>query len=86
MAKAWYPVIDYRLCKECGTCCGMCPHGVYDTAVSPTPRVIYPENCIDHCHGCGIQCPAGAITYVGDDTGWTPPNGKEDSAKTKSCC
>jgi hypothetical protein len=34
-----------------------------------------PENCIDHCHGCGNPCPEGAITYVGDDTGWTPPKG-----------
>lgn len=86
MAKTWYPVIDYLLCKECGTCSGMCPHGVYDLTVSPTPRVIHPEKCIDHCHGCGTRCPAGAITYVGDDTGWTPPNGKKDASETQSCC
>jgi len=73
MAKTWYPVIDYMLCEECGACSGMCAHGVYELTVAPTPRVIHPENCIDHCHGCGNKCPDGAITYVGDDTGWVPP-------------
>ncbi|MDF2884472.1 MAG: 4Fe-4S binding domain [Clostridiaceae bacterium] len=27
--KTWYPVIDYKLCKECGTCYNKCKHGVY---------------------------------------------------------
>ena len=86
MAKNWYPVIDYLLCQECGSCSSMCPHGVYDLAAAPTPRVIHPENCVDHCHGCGTRCPAGAITYVGDDTGWVPPARKETAAETQSCC
>ncbi len=30
------------------------------------------------------RCPVGAITYVGDDTGWMPPNGTQKSAE--SCC
>ena len=38
MAEKWYPVIDYSLCVECGTCSGFCPHGVYDMAKAPTPR------------------------------------------------
>ena len=75
MAKTWYPVIDYLACTECGTCAAQCPHGVYDTSKAPTPVVTNPEDCIDHCHGCGNRCPAGAISYVGDDTGWMPPNG-----------
>lgn len=99
MAKTWYPVIDYAACIECGTCSSFCPHGVYDMARAPTPVVTTPEACIDHCHGCGNHCPVGAITYVGDDTGWTPPNGtekarqagcscgcKEASEKNGSCC
>lgn len=86
MAKNWYPVIDYLLCQECGTCSGMCPHGVYDLTTAPSPRVIHPENCVDHCHGCGTRCPAGAITYVGDDTGWVPPARKEGAQETESCC
>jgi NAD-dependent dihydropyrimidine dehydrogenase PreA subunit len=84
MAKIWYPVIDYIACIECGTCVDMCPHGVYDTEKAPSPVVKNPEACIDHCHGCGNRCPAGAITYVGDDTGWTPPDKNETAEET--CC
>ena len=75
MAKTWYPVIDYAACSKCGICVEDCPHGVYDKDKAPTPVVKNPGNCIDHCHGCGNPCPEGAITYVGDDTGWTPPKG-----------
>lgn len=84
MAKAWYPVIDYASCIECGICSNFCPHQVYDRAKSPTPVVTDPVSCVDHCHGCGNKCPAGAITYVGDDTGWMPPNGTQESGE--ACC
>ena len=76
MAKKWYPVIDYMVCAECGTC--------VDEKKAPTPVVINAEGCIEKCHGCGNLCPNGAITYVGDDTGWTPPNGT--STEASSCC
>ncbi len=75
MAKTWYPVVDYSLCTECGTCVAKCTHGVYDANKAPTPVVVAPIECVGHCHGCGNRCPVGAITYVGEDTGWTPPNG-----------
>lgn len=84
MAKNWYPIIDYLTCIECGTCVSKCPHNVYDKAKAPSPVVRRPEDCIDHCHGCGNRCPVGAITYVGDDTGWTPPNGSQESEE--ACC
>lgn len=84
MAKTWYPVIDYLSCLECGACVAQCPHGVYDTAKAPSPVVQNPQACINHCHGCGNRCPVGAITYVGDDTGWTPPKG--DLRETEPCC
>ena len=84
MAKKWYPVIEYLTCAECGTCVSMCPHDVYDTAKAPSPVVVRPEACVDHCHGCGDRCPVGAITYVGDDTCWTPRNGKKKPEK--GCC
>lgn len=84
MAKTWYPVIDYLSCAECGACIKKCPHGVFDFAKAPTPLVLHPEACIDHCHGCGNRCPVGAITYVGDDTGWTPPGGTP--APAEACC
>lgn len=72
MAKAWYPVIDYMECKECGSCIKKCSHGVYDKLKAPSPVVSNPAACIEHCHGCGNLGPLGAITYVGDDTGWKP--------------
>jgi Fe-S-cluster-containing hydrogenase component 2 len=53
----------------------MCPQGVFDTEKAPSPVVTDPASCVDHCHGCGSRCPAGAIVYLGEDTGWTPPNG-----------
>ncbi|MDD4688894.1 MAG: DUF2703 domain-containing protein [Eubacteriales bacterium] len=84
MAKNWYPVIDYLTCIECGACVSKCPHNVYDKAKAPSPVVRRPEDCIDHCHGCGNRCPVGAITYVGDDTGWTPPNGNQEPEE--ACC
>jgi NAD-dependent dihydropyrimidine dehydrogenase PreA subunit/glutaredoxin len=86
MAMAWYPVVDYMVCIECGTCIAKCPHGVYDAAKAPTPVVIRPGECVDHCHGCGNRCPVGAITYVGDDTGWTPPNGKAEEEHAACGC
>ena len=73
MAKKWYPVIDILTCQECGSCVAKCTHGVYDKSKAPVPVVVNPDNCIDHCHGCGNLCPIGAIAYVGDDTGWIAP-------------
>jgi NAD-dependent dihydropyrimidine dehydrogenase PreA subunit len=83
MARKWYPVVDYLECIECGSCIAKCSHGVYDKAKAPSPLVISPDGCVDHCHGCGALCPTGAITYVGEDTGWTPPNGQKTE---ESCC
>ncbi|SMC71353.1 DUF2703 domain-containing protein [Papillibacter cinnamivorans] len=84
MAKSWYPVIDYMTCIECGTCVSKCPHEVYDDLKAPSPVVKFPEECVDHCHGCGNRCPVGAITYVGDDTGWLPPGG--GAREPDPCC
>ena len=82
--KKWYPVIDILSCMESGSCVSKCSHGVYDKERFPVPVVVYPDGCVDHCHGCGNLCPQGAITYVGEDTGWTPPNGKPAAAS--GCC
>jgi NAD-dependent dihydropyrimidine dehydrogenase PreA subunit len=68
MSKNWYPVIDYGTCVECGICSNFCPHGVYDKTKSPTPIVVNPDNCIEHCHGCQKKCKVGAISYVGDNS------------------
>lgn len=73
MAEKWYPVVDILSCIECGTCVNFCIHGVYDKSKAPVPVIVNTDRCIDHCHGCGMKCPAGAISYAGDDTGWIPP-------------
>ena len=86
MAQSWYPVIDYTLCAECGSCINKCTHGVYNKAKAPVPVVVKPEACVDHCHGCGNLCPNGAITYVGDNTGWTPPHGHATDQKESCGC
>jgi len=78
MSERWYPVIDYMICKECGACIRKCSHGVYDSKKGNTPVVLNSKECVDHCHGCGSLCPSGAITYVGEDTGWIPPNRNEN--------
>jgi NAD-dependent dihydropyrimidine dehydrogenase PreA subunit len=65
LAKNWYPVINYDNCIECGTCIGKCSHGVYNKEIQK-PEVIYPDGCVDGCHGCQQLCPAEAITYFGD--------------------
>lgn len=67
MTKTWYPVIDYDECIECGICTNKCKHGVYDKTKMPRPVVVYPEGCIQGCHGCGKLCPQHAIQYVGDN-------------------
>ena len=72
MAETWYPMIDLQTCTECGICVAFCTHGVYDKSKAPHPVVVNPAGCVDHCHGCGNRCPAGAITYAGEDTGWKP--------------
>ena len=66
MSKNWYPVIDYNECNDCGICVDFCPHDVYDKSKSPTPVIIYPEECIEGCKNCGNQCPSDAIKYFGD--------------------
>lgn len=85
MAKTWYPIIDYLLCEECGTCIKKCKYGVYGKEKFPTPVVKNPEVCFDHCHGCGNICPNGAITYVGEDTEWTPPSGNFNPVENSGC-
>lgn len=86
MAKKWYPVIDILTCEECSACIAKCSHGVYDKSKSPVPVVVNPDNCIDHCHGCGNLCPVGAISYVGDDTGWVAPALQDQTTKTEEGC
>lgn len=66
MSKKWYPVINFENCIECGACVDKCTHGVYEKGTNK-PNVIYPEGCVEGCHGCQNLCPANAIEYVGDN-------------------
>lgn len=66
MSKTWYPVIDYEKCAACGICTDKCKHGVYEQKKAPAPVVVYPEGCIQGCHGCGNLCPNEAIRYAGE--------------------
>ena len=68
MSKCWYPIIDYNRCCECGKCVNKCQQGVYDKSKMPKPIVVYPDGCIQGCHGCGNLCPNRAITYEGDNS------------------
>ena len=61
MSKLWYPMINQSKCIGCMACYDMCKHGVF-TIENDKPKVIYREGC----HGCGNQCPQGAIVYSGD--------------------
>lgn len=84
MAKAWYPILDYSLCTECGSCFKKCPHEVYKLD-GERPVVIYPDGCVQDCHGYGNLCPVGAIEYVGDTSDWVAP-GKQPCCDVKTCC
>ena len=64
ISKTWYPVIDYSTCLECGTCVLKCTHGVYEKGTN-TPKVVFPEGCIEGCTGCQKLCPSDSIEYVG---------------------
>lgn len=85
MSKKWYPVIDITTCVECGECVKLCQHGVYNKEKAPAPIVVFIEGCIEGCHGCGNLCPTGSITYVGENTDWTPPKGKGNADGCCSC-
>ena len=76
MAKNWYPVINTETCEECGKCVEKCSMGVFDKSSPKKPVIVYPDGCKDGCHGCGILCSTGSITYFGENTDWTPPNRK----------
>lgn len=86
VSKAWYPVIDYSLCTECGKCTSLCQHQVYDSAKAPVPVVIFPDGCVQGCHGCGKLCVVKAISYVGDKSAAHEPRLCDCGTESENCC
>jgi 2-oxoglutarate ferredoxin oxidoreductase subunit delta len=54
--------VDPELCKDCGICVALCPHGVL-VAVPGGVRVEKAEAC-SRCRMCEVHCPDFAIEVV----------------------
>ena len=59
---AWYPVIDYERCTDCGQCAEFCLFGVYEKA-DERVSVINPAGCKNQCPACARICPSTAIIF-----------------------
>lgn len=72
MATAVLNTLEYRgeLCKNCGMCSIVCPHGVF-AAGEDRAELVNKDACME-CGSCRRNCPSGAIkvsTGVGCATG-----------------
>lgn len=66
---AWFPVVEKKLCSDCGQCASFCLFGVYNYADRHL-KVKNPLNCKNNCPACARACPKTAIIF---------PRIKEDS-------
>jgi 2-oxoglutarate ferredoxin oxidoreductase subunit delta len=69
-------VVDPDLCKSCGLCWKLCPHGVLTTDAEGLPVATDPEACT-RCLFCEQHCPDFALELVdaaisADDAGEAP--------------
>ena len=62
-AVAWFPVIDYDRCTNCGQCMDFCLFGVYERMSDKSIKVVNPGNCKDKCPACARVCPHVAIMF-----------------------
>lgn len=62
-APAWYPVIDYDRCSNCGQCHEFCLFGVYEKDAEERVQVVQPGNCKNNCPACARICPEAAIIF-----------------------
>ena len=61
--EAWYPVIDWERCTECGKCLDFCLFGVYAADKNGSVKVTQPQKCKINCPACARVCPAKAIIF-----------------------
>ena len=59
---AWYPVLDYERCVNCGKCHDFCLFGVYSIEDGKV-KVAQPQNCKNNCPACSRVCPAEAVIF-----------------------
>lgn len=59
---AWYPVLDYEKCVDCGKCHDFCLFGVYSIEDGKV-KVAQPQNCKNNCPACSRVCPAEAVIF-----------------------
>lgn len=59
---AWYPVLDYERCVDCGKCHDFCLFGVYSIEDGKV-KVAQPQNCKNNCPACSRVCPAEAVIF-----------------------
>lgn len=60
---AWYPVIDYERCTNCGQCHQFCLFGVYEKDDAGKVTVSNPGSCKNNCPACARICPETAIIF-----------------------
>ena len=74
-SPAWFPVIDYTRCTNCGQCFQFCLFGVYEKDAEGRVVVAKPESCKNNCPACARICPEAAIIFP--KTAEEPINGGE---------
>jgi 2-oxoglutarate ferredoxin oxidoreductase subunit delta len=65
-------VVDPDLCKSCGICTKLCPHGVLSTDAEGLPVATDPEACT-RCLFCEQHCPDFALQLVDTPTSEADP-------------
>lgn len=74
---AWFPVIDYTRCTNCGQCFQFCLFEVYEKDAEGRIVVAKPGSCKNNCPACARICPEAAIIFP--KTAEEPLNGAEIS-------
>lgn len=59
---AWYPILDYERCVDCGKCHDFCLFGVYSIEDGKV-KVAQPQNCKNNCPACSRVCPTEAVIF-----------------------